>query len=160
MKKFLSVILTVILTISVCSFAVNAQSAPQTKVISETVEYFEDGSSIITTVYENVSPKARANKTVSGSKSRTAKNSSGEILWKFTVNGTFSVNSGVSATCTSSSYSAGNFSGGWELKTATASRSGNKAIAEGTLQQKILFVVTDTAQCRITLQCDANGTLS
>ncbi len=163
MKKILSIALSIIFIMSVCSFNVGAvsQAEPEFKVISETVEYFDDGSSVITTICEYVTPQSRAStNTVSGTKTKTVKNSDGEVLWKFKVTGTFSVNEGVSATCTAASYSVSDLASSWSLKSATATRSSNKAIANGTFQKKVLFVITNTQDCTVTLQCDANGNLS
>lgn len=164
MKKLLSIVISVIFIFSAFSFTAGAttvQDQSQNRVVSETVEYFEDGSCAVITICEDILPQSRASTyTKSGSKTYTAKNSDGDVLWKFKVNGTFSVNSGVSATCTSSSYSTSNLASGWSLKTATASRSGNKAIADGTFQKKVLLIVTRTEECRVTLQCDSNGNLS
>lgn len=166
MKKFISIILSIMIVGNICSIATNASTGvinqESQKIISETVEYFDDGSSIVITVAESANTIiTRANAySKSGSKTYTAKNSSGEILWKFIVNGTFSVNTGVSATCISTSYSKSNLASGWSLKTGSSYASGSQAIGDGTFQHKTLFVVTDTKSCHVVLNCDANGNLS
>ncbi len=164
MKKLLSVILSVIIITTLFSFTASANAATANipyRLISETVEFLDDGSSVITSVYEYGLPQSRGSTySKTGAKTRTAKNVDGEVIWKFKVTGTFSVNTGASATCTAASYSVSDLSNGWELKSATATRSGNKAIANGTFQRKVLFIVTDTQDCSVTLQCDANGNLS
>lgn len=166
MKKFASIILAIIILVSLFSFITSATGISDAtitnNVISETVEYYPDGSSVVITVAESVNKNSvRANTySKSGTKTYTALNSSGDVLWKFIVKGTFSVNSGVSATCTSASYSTASLASGWSLKSGSSYASGNKAIGDGTFQHKILFIVTDTKSCHIVLNCDANGNLS
>lgn len=166
MKKFLSLILTTVILVSLLSFNVSAVSydisAANEIIISETTEYFEDGSSITTTVTQQVNDieTFATTKTVSGSKTATIKNSDGDVLFKFKVNGTFSVNVGVSATCTAVSCSASDLASGWSLDSYTTSKSSNKANATGVFKHKVLFVTNVTQEVSGTLACDANGTLS
>lgn len=159
MKKTFSTILIAILLITPFGFTTHAKN-PEV-IISETTEYFDDGSSITTTITQQISNlNHRATKTVSGSKSKTGKNSNGDILYKFRVNGTFSVNVGVIATCTDVSCSAGDLASGWSLDSSTTSKSGNTAKATGILKYKVLLITTQTVEVPLTLSCDANGTLS
>lgn len=166
MKKLLSIVLTTVILTSLFSFNASAvsydKSAANEIIVSETTEYFEDGSSITTTITQQVSdiqPFATT-KTVSGSKTRTVKNADGDVLYKFKVNGTFSVNIGVSATCTAVSCSASDLASGWSLDSSTTSKSGNTAKATGVFKYKVLFVTTITQETPVSLACDANGTLS
>lgn len=166
MKKFLSLILTTVILVSLLSFNVSAvsydKSAANEIIISETTEYFEDGSSITTTVTQQVNDieTFATTKTVSGSKTATIKNSDGDVLFKFKVNGTFSVNVGVSATCTAVSCSASDLASGWSLDSYTTSKSGNTARATGIFKKKTLLITTQTREVNISLACDANGVLS
>lgn len=158
MKKLLSIILTTVLLVSLFSLTAYAQS-PEI-VISETTEYFEDGSSITTTITQIASNNlTRATKTITGSKTKTVKNSDGDVLYKFKVTGTFLVNEGVSATCTAVSCSASDLASGWTLDSSTKSKSGNKATATGVFKYTVLFV-SKTQETTATLSCDKNGTLS
>ena len=132
------------------------------EVVSENIEYFPDGTSVTITVMEekNSFPTRATSYTKSGAKNYTAKDSNGNIQWKFTVKGTFTVNTGVSATCTSTSYSTSNLASGWELDSASTYASSNKAIGDATFKHKTLFITTDTKSCHVVLTCDANGNLS
>ena len=164
MKKILIAVLllTMLFAFPISANAQTVLSQPtETKIISETTEYLEDGTSItITVCEEDITPETRTVYTKSGSKTYTYKNSSGSVLWKFTVKGNFTVNSGVSATCTSTSYSTSNIASGWSLKTASTYASGNKAIGDATFEHKVLFIVTETRSCHVVLTCDVNGNLS
>lgn len=168
MKKVLTLLLSGIMVISVmCAnfLTVNAEetnSAIQGKIISQTVERLEDGTTITTTLYDTTDAiTTRASSyTKSGTKTRTMTNDKGEELWKFTLNGTFSVNSGVSATCTSASHSFKITNTAWQNETATSSKSGNKATGYGKFIRKILFITVETREANLTITCDKNGNLS
>lgn len=166
MKRIICIALMIFVLSSLCSISINADVSSVDKsnerIISETVEYYADGSSAVITIAEKVT-KVSDRATVytkSGSKTYTMCNSSGNVLWKFTVHGTFSVNAGVSATCTNTSYSTSNIASGWSLKSGSSYASGNKAIGDGTFEHKVLFIVTETKSCHVVLTCDVNGNLS
>lgn len=166
MKKIISITLTIVVLFCLFCFNVSATTyeglSDNEIVISETTEYFEDGSSITTTItqYVNESTTLATTKTISGSKTRTVKNSDNEVLYKFKINGTFSVNIGVSATCTAVSCSASDLASGWSLDSYTTSKSGNTASATGVFKHKVLFVTNVTHETPVSLSCDANGVLS
>lgn len=166
MKKLLSfaiafVTLTFLATLP--SYAINPSKTNETTiVISENIETFEDGSQLITVVYEDVSAISTKATTFTktGSKTASYKNSSGDVLFTLTTKGTFSVVSGTSSTCTSASYSHTAPGSGWSLKSGSASKSGNKAIGKGTFVKKTLGITVDTRDITCTLTCDVNGNLS
>ena len=166
MKKFLSLILATAVLTSLFSLNISAKSfdklAENEIVISETTEYFEDGSSITTTITQQINNgiSPAATKTITGSKTQTAKNSGGEVLYKLKVTGTFTVNVGVSSKCTAVSCSASDCTNGWELDSSTTSKSGNTAKAAGVFKKKTLFITTQTQEVTATLSCDVNGVLS
>ena len=166
MKRIFSIVLAIVVLSSLCSISITAATPSIDKsnerIISETVEYYADGSSAVITIAEEtteIGDRATAY-TKSGSKTYTMRNSSGDVLWKFTVHGTFSVNVGVSATCTNTSYSTSNIASGWSLKSGSSYASSNKAIGDGTFEHKVLFIVTETKSCHVVLTCDVNGNLS
>lgn len=166
MKKFLSIFLATTFLITFFSFNASAAIYDQTLkneiIISETTEYFEDGSSITTTITQQINTGIlpMATKTISGSKTHTAKNADGDVLFKFKINGTFSVNIGVSATCTAVSCSASDLASGWSLDSYTTGKSGNKATATGVFKHKVLFITNVTQEVSTSLSCDKNGVLS
>lgn len=108
------------------------------KIISETTEYFNDGSSMTITVIEEVSLIRGASYSKSGSKRCVMTNKSGSEICSFTVHGTFSVNPGISSVCTNASYSINITESVWENESASASCSGNQAIGDATFIKKIL----------------------
>lgn len=128
-------------------------------IISETIEVLDDGSSIVITISQ-VPNTMRATNTVSGTKTYSGRNSDGEILWQFKVHGTFTVNEGVSATCTNVSHSYSLPSSSWNYVSGESYKTGNKAIGHGKFNRKMLFVTVETRECDVTLSCDVNGVLS
>lgn len=163
MKKILSIVLTSVLLLSLFTVNISASSNIYNEIIvNETTEYFEDGSSITTTISKqisNVIPLA-SSYNLTGSKTKTVKNADGDVLFKFKLTATFSVNEGVSATCTAVSCSASDLASGWSLDSYTTSKSGNKATATGHFVHKVLFITNVTQDVVNTLSCDANGNLS
>lgn len=167
MKKFLSIILSVVVFITMFGLNVSAvtydKTIPNEVIISETTEYFADGSSITTTITQIVNDsenQIRATRNVTGSKIRTVKNSGGNVLYKFKITATFSVNEGVSATCTAVSCSASDLASGWSLDSYSTSKSGNTARATGIFKYKVLGITTQNIETPNTLTCSTTGTLS
>ncbi len=161
MKKMFAIFLCAVVFLSLMGIPATAASCDMyQQVVSEKIEWLDDGSCFVITVTQTASPAVKGGTyTKSGSKTYTYKED-GNVKWKFTVHGTFSVNSGVSATCTAASYSVSDLASGWSLKTASTSRSGNTAVGDATFQYKVLLIVTKTKSCHVVLTCDSNGNLS
>ena len=81
-------------------------------------------------------------------------------MYTFTVKGVFSVDEGVAATCMSSSYSTNIVDGDWSCASASATKSGNQAIANGTFKMKLAGITIETDNVRVVLTCDDLGNLS
>ncbi len=164
MKKVFAVLLCLLIGCSVlCAPAAQAQEETGT-LISQEVEYLADGSKIVTCVYEDDVNQgiatAATTVTKSGKKTQTVYNSDNEVIFTLTVHGTFSVIMGNSCSCTASSYSYTTPGSGWSLKTGSATKSANKAYANGTFVKKILGITTQTENASVTLTCSINGVLS
>lgn len=164
MKKLLSVVCVLVMAFSLallpCSADTNADEKKVSTLISEEIEYFPDGSSIVTQVFEDEVISSKGTVTKSGSKTCTGRDSNNNVLCTFTVHGTFSVNTGVSATCTAASYSYTAPGSGWSLKTASATKSGSSAVGTSTFVKKVLLVTVETRNLNCTLTCSKNGVLS
>lgn len=126
--------------------------------ISET---FADGSYLVITLSELETPLPCSNiYTKTGSKTVTYRSSDGTEQWSFTVTGTFEINSGVSARCTSSTYSYTISNSSWHLDSASSSYSGSQAFGEAVFKKKVLFITTETKSAQTSISCDFNGNLS
>lgn len=163
MKKALSFIFAAMFLFCTAALPASADSnSTNTVLVSETVEKLEDGSEIVTVIYEEVPAVATASTTYTktGSATTTYKNSDGDALFALTTHGTFTVVSGVSATCTSASVSTTIYESGWSVDSKSASKSGNQAKGTGTFKKKVLGITVDTKTLTCTLTCSVNGVLS
>lgn len=166
MKKILSLLISVLmfmttsLTLPVSAYSEQSNEI-QGNIISETTEYFPDGSYATIVITEDTSALTKSSVyTKKGSKHYIARNKDGVELWRFTVNGTFTVNPGMSSTCTSSTYNIGITESAWQNKSAYAYRSKNQAVGDATFIKKLLLITVETKSCHVVLTCDENGKLS
>jgi hypothetical protein len=166
MKKLLTLLMTAaLLTASFTYASLSAHAAASDSVhetiISKTTEYFEDGSSITIIVSEESTALTHASEySKSGSKHYVFTDKDNNELWRFTVHGTFTVNHGISATCTEDSYDIDISNSAWHNESASTYHSGNQAIGDAVFIEKILFITTFTQDCNVVLSCDSNGNLS
>lgn len=166
MKKLLTLLMTAaMLTTGFASASLSARAEANNtaheKIISETTEYFEDGSSVTIIVAEESTALTRASiYSKSGSKHYVFSDKDDNELWRFTVHGTFTVNPGISVTCTKDSYSIDISDDTWHNESAATYHSGNQAIGDAAFVKKFLFIPVDTINCNVILSCDNNGNLS
>lgn len=153
-KIFISLVMTIAVLIS--CFSMPAYAAEE-QIVNTTIEYFEDGSYIVTTITEEAN-NSRASTKI-GSKISTYNNSDGETFWTYKITGTFSY-TGSSSTCiaVSDSYTISNDN--WHMSSHSCSKSGNKAFGTITMKYKLLGITTDTVSKDLTLTCSATGVLS
>ena len=162
MKKLIAIILAVVLLCTPVFVCAIQENSSESIIVSITTEYLSDGSYIEIVLTQDITDVQTygASQTISGNKSMTHKNSNGEVLWKFTLKGTFIYNPGSYANCVDSSYTTSNIASGWSLDSASTRESSNKAIADFVFIHKILFVTTDEIAESLTLTCSADGKLS
>lgn len=166
MKKLLTLLMTTIfLAVGLSGTPLSAHAAindtAHEQIISETTEYFEDGSSVTIIVSEESTALTRASAySKSGSKHYVFFDQDKVELWRFTVHGTFTVNPGISATCTEDSYSIDISDNAWKNESASIYHSGNQAIGDAVFIEKLLFITIDTINCNVVLSCDSDGNLS
>jgi len=173
-KKTLVVLMamSIVGAFSITSTAENLKQsigiADEMVLVGEDIEYLGNGLVLVTTIHQQVEPFSNetiystnnSTYTKTGSKTQTFRNSLNEVLFSYTVNGTFRVNPGVSASCTSSTASRSINSSAWSLSSSTASRSGNRAMATGVFNRRLLGIVVETRTLNLTLTCNVNGVLS
>ncbi|WP_394920617.1 hypothetical protein [uncultured Robinsoniella sp.] len=137
-------------------------NAKQPNVIAGDIQYLSDGSyfeTIITSSEIKVSSRA-GTFTRSGSKTTNYKNSSGQIMWSVSVNGTYSYTVGKSSTCTSASASASSKSSSWKVSSPSSKRSGKSATATATGTLYMNGSVVNSYTQSVRLSCDSYGNLS
>lgn len=128
--------------------------------VSEKIQYLDDGSMLITTVYEEMNDARFTTLNKAGSKVYTRRDANGEVLWTFTVMGEFLIIDGVSVTCTSSTCSANIVESTWRCTRQFAERSGSQAVADGTFILKLLGITVKEENVELALSCDVYGNLS
>ncbi len=160
MKKVISIFLTVVVLFLIPIHKVDAVGTDAVdNAAASTIQYFEDGSYIVTTLSQSVSPRA-STYIRHGYKTVTHYNSSDEVEWKYTLEGTFKVVSGVSATCIDSTYTYEIVNDSWHLTDHSNWYSDNIAYGTATFKKKVLFIVTSTRDINASIRCDKDGNLS
>lgn len=161
MKKTFSLILSLLLILSAFTITAYAQDSAETgRVISEEVEYFEDGSCmVITLVEETEGILARAASTKNYTKNALYKDSDGNTLWAAKLTAKFSY-TGSSATCTSSTAAYSISKSTWKCTKNTASKSGRTATGNFTFKHYLGIVPIKTVNKTITISCSNSGVIS
>lgn len=153
MKKLFAILLALVLL----SCSVLCTSAKEETPISgtkTTIEYLENGDYIETIIQWE---ESNARTTIPATKTVNYKSGS-TTLWSLKLTATFSYN-GTSCTCTSARHTATSYVSYVTIKSASASRSGNKATAYGTATITLDGVSKDVSMST-TLTCSATGVLS
>lgn len=154
MKKLF--IISLIISIIICSAFCFPVSAIETAKTETTIEYLDNGDYIETTItyYET---NARA-ATKSGSKTSRYYNDDGDTMWSVTVNGTFTYN-GTTSSCTSVSRSTTAPGSNWSIKSSSCTKSGNCASATAIATYQGVFTSKDYT-LTVNLYCSPYGILS
>jgi len=150
-KKLFTCLLVLVLAFI---FPINAMAA-STHSVQEVI-YFEDGSYITVTLSET---QARASGTKSGNKTYRYYTDNGTEEWRAVLTGTFTY-TGSSATCTASSCNVTIYNSAWYVVSKTATKSGNKALADLTMGRKLLGITVSKKAIALQITCSASGTLS
>ena len=158
MRKILSSILCILLLLSMVVLPVGADEATTvTHIISEEVEYLDNGYYIVTTVTEtyNLTSARDAVQSKTGSKTRTVLSGAKVELYSITVTGTFTYN-GAYSKATGSSYSyAILLPSVWSFVSGSATYSDNIATATGIFKSTI----TGNSTTSVTVSCSEDGTI-
>ncbi len=155
MKKLIS-LLSVILMIAV--LCPNTAFAEEKVVTDSTIEYFEDGSYIVTELSESTVTTFAA-QTKSSYKVSHFYNSNNVKEWTVRLDAAFSY-TGSSATCTSAKTSYTIYNDAWKVTSAVPSKSGNKATGTFTVKKYLLGVSIKTVNRTLTITCSNTGVCS
>lgn len=154
MKKKLSILLIITCLISPIT---KVTASSHTHVISNVIA---EGIYAETTIelLPSVSTRSTSISTISGKKTNTYKNSSGEVLWTISVIGTFNYN-GTSSSCINSTVSTSVSNNNWRITSASASKSGASAKATATAKKYLNGICTQKVTQNVTLSCSKTGKL-
>ena len=162
MRKLICVLLVVLICLGTAFgvWADDGSSVNNLQLVSESVEYYEDGSSLVISVYEEtVQTRSNLYNRV-GRKDYKYRDANGTVLWTFAVTGEFRVLEGASVTCISASCSTEIFDEAWACTRRYAETSGSWAIANGEFERSLLGIVIDRDTVQVSLTCDVYGNLS
>ena len=123
------------------------------------IEYFSDGSYIVTEITSESSDFSLLSTTQTKSKTNTYYSKSNVKLWSVTVTGTFSYGNGTSS-CLSASCSATSYNSSWSVGNKKSSKSGNTAKASATGVHYVNGQSVESVTRIVTLTCSATGNFS
>lgn len=155
MKKISALILTVLMLFTIAPF--NAFAGEEI-VTDRSIEYFDDGSYIVTEITEN-SISAFASGTTTKSKNSYYYDDNNNAQWRVTITGTFNY-TGSSATCTKATTSYTIYNDAWKVTSAVPSKSGNRATGTFTVKKYVLGIPVKTVNKTLTITCSNTGVCS
>jgi len=161
-RKLICVLLVALICLGTAFgvWADDGSSVNNLELVSETVEYYEDGSTLVISVFvEPVRSRSNLYNRL-GRKVYEYRDADGDILWTFAVTGEFRVLEGASVTCISASCSTEIFDEAWVCTRKYAETSGSWAIANGEFERSLLGIVIDRDTVQVSLTCDVYGNLS
>ena len=178
MKKIISMALIVVFALSLAmpafassqTIATEADNNEVATLISTEIITADDGGDYYEiNVYQfesadSMTKSTQASKgtyTVSGYRDIIRRNGSGTALWEYRLNGTYTVNHGISVSCTSASYKTTIYYSEWKFSQGSTSISVARAYGSGVFKQYLMgFIVLDTVNINsIGLSCDVYGVL-
>lgn len=155
MKKIISLLSVMLMIVTLCPTTAFAND----EIVTESsVEYFDDGSYIVTRITESTITTFAA-KTVTKNKSADYYESDNSKAWTVTLSATFSY-TGSSATCTKATTSYVIYNDAWKVTSAVASKSGNKATGTFTVKKYVLGIPVKTVNKTLTITCSNTGVCS
>ena len=170
MKKI--TLLLLLFTLTVSPFYFNEETYITNNADSYTVvnsnEFVEridlpDGSYIIITLDSSSNVllnNSIFSNTKNGTKTAVGHGINGKVLWEFTINATFNLNYGISATATSSSYTYVIKNKQWHFSDGWSDYSSNMAEAKGVMKHKLLLITLKNINIHLTLTSDVYGNIT
>lgn len=165
-KRIFSIILTFLFVFTLTPSVLAANDIELNDQNTTEIVYLDNENYItITLITQDVSPLSLASTnsntfTKTGNKVVSCHDKKGNLEWEYTLFAEFSVIEGISATCTSATYTQTIYANDWSFSNGNATKSGNTAYGIGTFKRKVLFITVDTANIDISISCDVYGNLS
>ena len=165
-KRVFSIFLTALFVFALTPSVFATDNAISNIPNSTTITYLDDGSYIIVTLITDDISSLALNSTQStsfkkvGNKFATCYDKNNNLEWEYTLSAEFEVVEGITATCTSATYTQTIYASDWSFSNGNATKSGNTAYGVGTFKRKVLFITVDTANIDISISCDVYGNLS
>ena len=165
-KRIFSILLTFLLVFTLTPSVFAANDIELDDKNTTEIVYLDNGCYIITTlITQDISTLSLVSTnsntfTKTGNKVVACHDKDGNLEWEYTLFAEFEVVEGVTATCTSATYTQTIYASDWSFSNGNATKSGNTAYGVGTFKRKVLFITVDTANIDISISCDVYGNLS
>ena len=162
MKRIFAVILVALmLTLAIVPAAQAEEIAAtvETYETNSTIEYFEDGSYMVTIIKESPTARSRVYTKV-GEKIVHLYDSDDVLQWTYKLVGKFKIVSGVSVACSESSYTSDIYVDEWSLTAHNNYISNNIAYGTATYKKKVLFITTSTQDIKGSIGCNVYGDIN
>lgn len=158
MKKLLHILLSAFFIFTMANFA---YAFDMTENQNSAIEYFADGSYIVTTISDEsyIMNTYSTTTTTTKSKTSTYYSKSNSKLWDVKVTGTFTYGNG-SAKCTRSTISSNSYNKNWKITNKSASKSNATASATATGNLYQDNIIVQSVVKTVSLTCDKNGNFS
>ena len=121
-------------------------------------EVFQDGSYLESYVLVSEHAEVFRSSKKTGTKTYTAKTSSGKVLWKAILHASYTY-TGTSAKCISTSLDTSVLNSNWKITTTNHYASGSSAIGQVTAKKYIDGSAVQTINANLKLTCTASGKL-
>lgn len=120
------------------------------------IEYFDDGSYLVTEITTNNNLTRASTKT--GAKTLTYYSAKDEPQWSFELSATFSY-TGSSVTCTRADVATKIYNNQWKVKDTSSSKSGGKATGTIEIKYTVMGVTIKTVTKTLILTCSRDGNI-
>lgn len=152
--KKLSVLLLALSIFITVPFTAFAQDVTVT---DESVQYFEDGSYLVTEITESITPFSSGTK--SKAKTVTFYENDDEKQWSVTLHTTFKY-TGTSVSCTNAYTSHVIYDSAWKVTQDDVSKAGSIVTGTFVVKKYWLGIITKTIPLKIVTSCDRNGNIT
>ena len=165
MKKYLSILLAVVVLLYAFAFSASAQSAVTEAAVTQqdgSVIYYHDNGTytVVSVVEAEAGARSEAKTKTATVTASNYEDSDNSLNWTYVLTATFSYTEGESATCTAASYSQTISNSSWQFSDGSATKSGNTAHGTGTFVRKWLFITRETVPVNLYISCDSYGNIT
>lgn len=147
----------ILLTLTICFTVPFSAFAQDTIVTDESIQYFEDGSYLVTEETESITPFSSGTK--SKAKTVTFYENDDDKQWSVTLHTTFKY-TGTSVSCTNAYTSYSIYDNAWKVTQADASKAGSIVTGTFVVKKYWLGIITKTIPLQIITSCDRNGNIT
>jgi len=128
----------------------------QVNIEADFIHQFDNGAKMLCS---RVQILEKSNNVISTQKEAFYTDSNNNLIWKITLQASFSYNGTTSSCIAAYSYSTV-YSGNWSEDSNTTVPSANTAVAHVEMVRKVLFIIVERQNVVLTLSCDKDGNIT